>query len=39
MVEMRNVNSFIKNVEMMHTVTFVGVKENNDDRSSTWSIV
>lgn len=26
-------NSFIKNIEMMHTVTLWGVKENNDDRT------
>ena len=34
-----NVNSFIKNVDIMSNGNIVGVKENNDDHNSTWSIV
>jgi len=33
------VNSFIKNVDIMSNGNIVGVKENNDDHNSTWSIV
>ena len=32
-------NSFIKNVDIMSNGNIVGVKENNDDHNSTWSIV
>ena len=34
-----NMNSFIKNVEMMSNGNIVGMEENNNDHNSTWSIV